>query len=91
MELLIEFIFELVMETSVEIAQDKKINKWIRYPIVIFISLFIILVLGLLYIGIEFLMDLDINMKLGGIVILTFDVILIISVIKKIKEMKDKK
>ena len=36
MDLLIELIFELVMETSIEIAQDKKVKKWIRYPIAFF-------------------------------------------------------
>lgn len=33
MEFILEFIFDLVFESSMEIAKDKKIKKWIRYPL----------------------------------------------------------
>ena len=89
MDLLLEFIFDLVLESSMEIAKDKKINKWIRYPVAIFLSLFIIAVLGLiLFVGIMFLMDEEINIKLAGGLFIIFDIILIISAIRKVRKMK---
>lgn len=84
MDLLLELIFELVMESSIEIAQDKKVKKWIRYPIAFFLALFIIVVLlTIMFVGIMFLMDEEINIKLAGALFIIFDVILIISAIKK--------
>lgn len=89
MDLLLEFIFELVMESSIEIAQDKKINKWIRYPIAFILSLFIIAVLiTIMFVGIMFLMDKEINIKLAGVLFIIFDIILIVSAIKKISKIK---
>ena len=90
MDLLLEFIFELVLESSMEIAKDKKINKWIRYPLAILLSLFIIAVIGtILFVGIMFILDEEINIKLAGILFIIFDIILIISAIRKIKKMKE--
>ena len=40
MEYLFEFIAELLLEGSLEISKNKKISKWIRYPLLITISLF---------------------------------------------------
>lgn len=92
MDLLLEFIFELVLESSVEIAKDKKINKCIRYTLALLLLLFIIAVIGIiLFVGIMFLMDEEINTKLAGILFIVFDIILIILAIKKIKnEMRHK-
>lgn len=89
MDLLLEFIFELVLESSIEIAKDKKVNKWIRYPVALFLSLFIIAVICvLLYVGIMFFIDEEINIRLAGILFIVFDIILIISAIRKIKNEK---
>ena len=89
MDLLLEFIFELVLESSMEIAQDKKVNKWIRYPIAFLLSLFIISVLSIiLFVGIMFLVDEEINIELAGVLFIVFDVILIFSAIKKLSKMR---
>ena len=89
MDLLLEFIFELVLESSIEIAKDKKVNKWIRYPVALFLSLFIIaFICVLLYVGIMFFIDEEINIRLAGILFILFDIILIISAIRKIKNEK---
>lgn len=37
---LFEFILELVVEGSIEISKNKKINKWIRYPLIALIIIF---------------------------------------------------
>ncbi len=87
MELLLEIIFELIVEGSAEVAKNRKISKWIRYPIVVLISLFIIAIIGLLtFIGVALIFKGDRYAKLGGILFLIFDTILIISAIKNIKK-----
>lgn len=85
MEFILEFIFDLVFESSMEIAKDKKIKKWIRYPLAFVLFLFIIAVIGtIFFVGIMFIFDEEINVKLAGILFIIFDIILIISAIKKI-------
>ena len=52
-DFLFEIIFELLFELGGEVASDKKISKWIRYPILAIILLFILIVIGgLMLIGI---------------------------------------
>ncbi len=86
MDLILEFIFDLVLESSMEIAKDKKIKKWIRYPLAFLLSLFIIAVIGtIFFVGIIFILDEEINIKLAGALFIVFDIILIVSAIKKIK------
>ncbi len=85
MEFILEFIFDLVFESSMEIAKDKKIKKWIRYPLAFVLFLFIIAVIGtIFFVGIMFIFDEEINIKLAGILFIIFDIILIISAIEKI-------
>ena len=85
MEFILEFIFDLVFESSMEIAKDKKIKKWIRYPLAFVLFLFIIAVIGtIFFVGIMFIFDEEINIKLAGILFIIFDTILIISAIEKI-------
>ncbi len=87
MELLLEIIFELIVEGSAEVAKNRKINKWIRYPIVVFISLFIIAIIVLLtFISFALVIKENIYAKLGGILFFIFDIVLIISAIKNIKK-----
>ena len=92
MDLILEFIFDLVLESSMEIAKDKKINKCIRYPLAFLLSLFIIAVIGtIFFVGIMFIIDKELNIKLAGILFLVFDIILVVSAIKKIKKKLEKK
>ena len=85
MEFILEFIFDLFFESSMEIAKDKKIKKWIRYPLAFVLFLFIIAVIGtIFFVGIMFIFDEEINIKLAGILFIIFDIILIISAIEKI-------
>lgn len=48
MECLFEFILELVFEVSIEVSKSNKVPKYIRYPLIIIISLFSIIVIGLI-------------------------------------------
>lgn len=89
MDLILEFIFDLVLESSMGIAKDKKIKKWIRYPIAFLLSVFIIAVIGtIFFVGVVFIIDEEINIKLAGILFIVFDIILIASAIRKIKNEK---
>lgn len=49
MEYLIEFILELVLESGLEVTKSDKVPKPIRYIILSIISLFFIVVIGLIY------------------------------------------
>lgn len=49
MDILFEFILEFVLEGSIEISSNKKISKWIRYPLLLFIGFFFISVIALLF------------------------------------------
>jgi len=39
MEFLIEELLDLLLEGSIEISANKKISKWIRYPLIVIIVL----------------------------------------------------
>ena len=87
MELLLEIIFDLIIEGSAEVAKNRKISKWIRYPAIVLISLFIIAVIGLLiFVGFALIFKGDRYVKLAGLLFLIFDIVLIISAIKNIKK-----
>lgn len=80
MEDLFEFIVELVIEGSIEASKSSKIPKFIRYPLIVIISLFFIAVIGLiLFAGIISLKE---NILPGIFFILIGLLMLIISVIK---------
>ncbi len=80
MEILFEFILELVFEGGIEASKNSKIPKCIRYPLIIIISLFFIAVIGLLFIA-GFL-SLKKNILAGIIFILIGLFFLIMSLIK---------
>lgn len=53
MEFIIEVLLELIFEGSIEISSNRKVSKWIRYPLILFIiMLFTSVILGLLIIGV---------------------------------------
>lgn len=54
MDFFIELIGELIIEGSFELATNKKVNKWIRYPLLgVLIILYSIIMFGILFIGIN--------------------------------------
>lgn len=82
MDDIIEFLLELLLDGSIEVSKNKKVPKWIRYPIMILlILLFSLILLFIIYLGLSILRD---SIILGSIILLiTF--IFIVMVIKKIK------
>lgn len=89
MDLIIEFILEILFEGAFEAGTSSKLPKWIRYPLLTIIILFYaLLIIGFLIIGIKTLPE----KPLGGIIILIIDFLLLIMTIfafrKKLKEIK---
>lgn len=80
MEFLFEFILELVFEGGIEASKNSKIPKYIRYPLIIIISLFFIAVIGILLVAGA--LALRKNILAGIIFILIGLFLLIMSIIK---------
>ena len=58
MDLLFEIIIELLLEGGEEICANKKISKWIRYPILfVMILFFSIVIFGIIFAGISVIKD----------------------------------
>ena len=54
MDFLIELIGEILIEGSFELATNKKVSKWIRYPLLgILIVLYSMIIFGILFVGIN--------------------------------------
>lgn len=49
MECVFEFILELVLEGSVEVTKSTSVPKYIRYPLIVMISLFFLAVIGVIF------------------------------------------
>lgn len=50
MELIIEFIIELILEGSFELSKNLKTPKWLRYPLIILVILFFLAVIAIIFI-----------------------------------------
>lgn len=80
MEYVFEFILELLLESGIEASKSSKIPKYIRYPLIVIISLFFIVVIGLIFfVGILSLKE---NILLGILLILIGLFMFIMSFIK---------
>lgn len=80
MECLFEIIIEILLEGSITISSNKKISKWLRYPLIMLIILFFLLVIGgLAFIGI---VSFKTNIYFSILLILCSLLLLIASIIK---------
>lgn len=87
MEILLEIIFDLLFEGSIEIVKCKKVSKWIRYPLIaIFAALYIFLIGVIGFLGIALIASEQPYTTFFGIFFLIIEIILIISGVKKIKD-----
>ena len=83
MELIFEFIIELLFEGVGEASKNKKISKFIRYPLIALIVLaYTAFILLFVFMGVSIIKD---NM-IGGILIIGFAILFLILSIKKFKE-----
>ena len=80
MDDLIEGLFDLIFDILVEITSCEKVPKWIRYPLIIIITIFFtIIILGLFVLGILFLKD---NLIIG-LIFIFISILLLFSGIKR--------
>lgn len=49
LEFVCELIFELIFNGIEEIGADRKISKWVRYPLILLVTLFYLSVIGFLF------------------------------------------
>lgn len=83
MEFLIEALLNLLLEESIKISSNKRISKFIRYPLIILIILFFaVIILGLLILGIVILSK---NIY-AGLLLIIISLIMLISGIIKFKK-----
>ncbi len=91
MEFLFELIFELIFEGSIEASSNRKLSKWIRYPLIVIISVFY---LGLIALFIMLGVKLFDETKLGSVSMIAIGLFLLIVCIlafRKIYLKKNKK
>ena len=51
MDDLFEFIFEFLFEFGSEVSKDKKVSKWIRYPLIILLAILFLGVIGVVVVA----------------------------------------
>ena len=85
MGVLLELLFDLALEGSMEIAKSEKAPKWLRYPLIVLLSLLILTILGgvialsvVLIVGRR-----DVTEVALAVVLLVLDGVMISSVVKK--------
>lgn len=82
MDDIIEFILELILEGMLELSSNKKVPKWIRYPL----SFILILLVSIIIIGLIVLaMYTSKENILISIIFIVSSIALLLGVIKKIK------
>lgn len=83
MEFIIELVFDLLLEGSIEVSSNKKISKWIRYPILALLILFFtVVIFGMIILGFVLLS----KSLLGGILIMIIGLVLLIMCIYKFRK-----
>lgn len=83
MKFIIEFIIDFLFESSIEVSKDKKVPKYIRYPLIAIIPLFFIVVIGLIfYIGIIVLKE----SIIAGIILILIGLYMFIAGILKFRK-----
>ena len=88
MDYLFMLIFDVIFETSLEASQSSKVPKYIRYPLIVLIVLFFIVVIGLFFLVGILIMDESI---LGGIFFILLGIFFLVMSVIKFKELYIKK
>lgn len=83
MEIIVEFLLELILEGSEEVSANKRISRWIRYPLIVLIRLFYIAVISIIFLVASKVFE---ENRLISIVLLLLDVFLSIRTIIKFKK-----
>ena len=93
MDFLIELLFDLILEGSVEAAKSKKVPRWIRYPLICLLALLVVGMIG----GVAALAIFLLVKRQGeyalplGIVLLILDMVMLASAVRKVrKQLRDR-
>ena len=87
MEEIIEIVLDLILEGSMQLSQNKKLPKWIRYSLIGFLILFFsIVIISLFIIGLVILKE-----SILGYLIIIISLLLLIGGIIKVKKVYSKK
>lgn len=90
MDELVELILELMFEGIIAIGNNKKISKWIRYPLMIIMLLLVLLINGLCFLlGIVALRERETGFIILGIILILCGVGLLLGIIKQVKKYWD--
>lgn len=82
-EFVVEFVIDLIIDGGTELTKNKKVSKWIRYPIVIIASLITLAILGLmLFVSFSIMGE----SLLGGLIILGFTLLFTGIIIYKVRK-----
>lgn len=83
MEFIVELVLDLFVEGGIEVSSNKKISKWVRYPIAaILILFFSSIIFGLIFAGILSLK----NSLVGGILIIVVGLLMLGTCIYKFRK-----
>lgn len=83
MDFILEIVFEFLIEGGVDVASNKKISKFIRYPLIIIFSCLYLCIIFLLFsLGIFVYR----SNSLASLIIILLDFTLIVFSVKKFKE-----
>ena len=84
MDFVFEFIFEFIAELGFELATNKKVSKFIRYPILLlYILFFCFIIFLILYMGVSIMKQ----SIIGGILIILLGIFLLIGSIIKLRKL----
>lgn len=83
MDFIIELIFEFLFDGMLETSKSNKVPKFIRYPLIVIILLFFVLVIGFIFIVSILAFKESI---IAGILLIIIDLFLIIGIISKLKK-----
>lgn len=85
MDFILELIGELILEGVMEVGTNKKINKWIRYPILaLIIFLFGCVIFGIVLLGV-------ITFKQNifmGIMVISLGLFMMLGIVIKVRKIK---
>lgn len=84
MEFIVEFLFELLFEGNMEISANKKLPKWIRYPLICLVTLFFVSITILLFIAGISIWNKSI---LASLFVVAISIFLLVGSILKLKEL----
>ena len=83
MDFIFELILDLFLEGGMEVVSNKKISRFIRYPILtIIILFFLVVIFGIMYLGIVLLND----SLLGGLFFIIISLLLLVACIYKFRQ-----